>query len=173
MNSFHSTRFGDLDYREDRVITLDEGLVGLPRLRRWIVLDMDRDLPLKWLQSLDDPAFGLPVLSPDFYAAEAIVEEVGDAAARLGVAGGEDLAILIITTVHAGGTRLTGNLAAPLVVHAGTRRGAQVVLDDRRWPLRQEIDYARFGLAVQANAVAGLSQPAPAGADRERQEITL
>ncbi len=173
MNSFRSARFGDLEYRADRVITLPEGLVGLPRLRRWIMLDMDRDLPLKWLQSLDDAAFGLPVVSPEFYDAEAIVDEVGEVAARLGGAEGDALAILIITTVHAGGTRLTGNLAAPLVVHTGTRRGAQLVLGDPRWSLRQEIDYARFGLAVQASAVAGLSQPLPAAADRERQEIIV
>lgn len=83
---------------------------------------------------------------------------------------------LIITTVHPGGERLTGNLAAPLLVQPVTRRGAQLVLDDQRWPLRQEMDYVRFGLAAQAGAAeaadpaADLMAVTPEG---ERQEIAL
>ena len=68
MASFQTSRFGELQFAAGDVITLPEGLVGLPHLRRWILLDMDRELPLKWLQSLDDGAFGMPVTTPDFFA---------------------------------------------------------------------------------------------------------
>ncbi|MHB8079878.1 MAG: flagellar assembly protein FliW [Candidatus Krumholzibacteriia bacterium] len=175
MNSFRTARFGELTYADRDVITLPEGLVGLPSLRRWILLDMGAGLPLKWMQSIDDGDFGLPVTTPDFYDQD-YVPRVSEETFRAMGGPAADLVTLIITTVHPGGERLTGNLAAPVVVHPVTRRGAQLVLDDQRWPLRQEMDYVRFGLAAQAGAAeaagpaADLTVATPEG---ERQEIAL
>jgi flagellar assembly factor FliW len=180
MNVLESSRFGRLQYAEQDVITLAAGLVGLPRLKRWILLDMERDLPLKWLQSLDDGSFGFPVTTPEYFHPEYDPSLPADLAGRLGSGSPGELAVLIVTTVHPGGARLTGNLAAPLLIHTGSRRGLQHVAEDGAWPLRQEIDYVRFGLA----AAPGTAQPAgdravgrltaAAGAPvGERQEITL
>ncbi len=179
MSVFHTARFGDLAYGEPDVITLPEGLVGLPGLRRWILLDMDRALPIKWLQSLDDGDFGLPVLGPEYYAADYRPEMPEEQARRLAAGREGEFAVLVVTTVHPGGARLTGNLAAPVVVHTGSRMGAQVVLPEGSWPLRQEIDYVRFGLA--AGSAAGAPRQdrveqltaAAGGPVGERQDRTL
>jgi flagellar assembly factor FliW len=175
MNTFQTVRFGELRYAERDVITLPDGLVGLPSLKRWILLDMDRAVPLKWLQSLDDGAFGLPVTTSDYFAADYTPRLAEPAVARLG-GDPRDVAVLIVTTVHPGGAQLTGNLAAPLLVQPATRLGMQQVLDDPRWPLRQEIDYVRFSLAIQAAAAAGnemTAEPAVEAPEGERQEIAL
>jgi flagellar assembly factor FliW len=175
MNSFQSGRFGELRYAERDVITLPEGLVGLPSLKRWILLDMDRAVPLKWLQSLDDGAFGLPVTTSEFYAADYAPRLADPAVARLG-GDPREVTVLIVTTVHPGGAQLTGNLAAPLLVQPATRLGLQQVLDDPRWPLRQEIDYVRFSLAIQATAGQrdeGTAEPVVEAPEGERQEIAL
>ena len=180
MNCFHSARFGELRYAHRDVINLPDGLIGLPRLRRWILLEMERPVPLKWLQSLDDGNFGFPVAEPGFFASAYEVAPPPGVLARLGCDSAEELAVLIITTVHEGGSRLTGNLAAPLLIHLGTRLGAQVVIDDERWSLRQEIDYLKFGLAVQGETAAeGTEEPATepalvgAGPEKERQLAAL
>lgn len=180
MNCFHSARFGELRYADRDVINLADGLIGLPRLRRWILLEMERPVPLKWLQSLDDGNFGFPVAEPGFFASAYEVAPPPGVLARLGCDSAEELAVLIITTVHEGGSRLTGNLAAPLLIHLGTRLGAQVVIDDERWSLRQEIDYLKFGLAVQGEtAVEGTEESATepalvgAGPEKERQQAAL
>jgi len=75
-----------------------------------------------------------------------------DTIASLGNTQAEDLTNLIITTVHPGGDKITGNLLAPLVIDAKTRRGVQLTLDDSRYNLRQEINYFKFGLAVQTES---------------------
>ena len=61
MPKFTTVRFGDLDYRQDDVIHLPEGLVGMPDLRNWLMLEMGDELPMKWFQSLDRGDFGFPV----------------------------------------------------------------------------------------------------------------
>jgi len=148
MPSFETLRFGVLSYDEADVITLPEGLIGLPRLRRWLMLDMDPDVPMRWLQSLDRPDFGLPVMPPVFFAEQYEVGAEASVQRKLGGGGEPDLVTLVITTVHEGGERITGNLRAPLVLDAGSRTGAQLALDDDRLSTRQEIDYFKFGLAV-------------------------
>ncbi|MEZ4388786.1 MAG: flagellar assembly protein FliW [Candidatus Krumholzibacteriia bacterium] len=148
MSSFETTRFGVLEYAAEAVIELPDGLIGLPELRRWLLLDMDQDIPMRWLQSLDRPDFGVPVMPPVFFADEYEVN------ARH-LAGGDraELVTLIIATVHPGGERITGNLRAPLVLDVTSRRGAQIALDIDGLSTRQDIDYLKFGLAVAGEAV--------------------
>lgn len=148
MRSFETTRFGVLEYAEEAVIVLPEGLIGLHDLKHWLLLDMDQDLPMRWLQSLDRPDFGVPVMPPVFFA-----DEYEVAARKMANGGDAELVTLIIATIYPGGERITGNLRAPLVLDVASRRGAQIALDDEQLSTRQDIDYLKFGLAVVGEAV--------------------
>ena len=148
MPSFETVRFGVLEYDDANVIDLPDGLIGLPKLRRWLLLDMEQDVPMRWFQSLDRPEFGVPVMPPVFFTEEFEIKATTSLQRRLSADGEPDLVTMIIATVHAGGELITGNLRAPLVLDAVTRRGAQLALDDERLSTRQEIDYFKFGLAV-------------------------
>lgn len=167
MPTFRTVQFGELNYRNDDVIHLPEGLVGMPHLRNWLILDMGDDVPLKWFQSLDRGDFGFPVTQPWFFHDDYEVQVAKPVRDRLRTARVEDLTTLIITTVHPGGEKLTGNLLAPLVVDTETRQGAQLTLDDGRFEMRQEINYVKFGLAVQTdsadNGLADAGAPVPKG----------
>lgn len=149
MPTFRTMQFGELNYRSEDVINLPEGLVGMPSLRNWLILDMGDDVPLKWFQSLDRADFGFPVTQPWFFHDDYEVQVTRGVQDTLGTAQVDDLTTLIITTVHPGGEKVTGNLLAPLVVDTETRKGAQLTLDDGRYAMRQEINYMKFGLAVQ------------------------
>ena len=165
MPSFESVRFGTLQYDAADIIELPEGLIGLPQLRRWLMLDMDQDLPMRWLQSLDRPEFGVPVMPPFFFAEEYTVKASATAARRLQIDAQPDLVTLIITTIHRGGAVITGNLRAPLLLDTVTRRGAQIALDDDQLSTRQEIDYLKFGLAVAGESVENATEGPAAGAE--------
>ena len=152
MPTFRTVRFGEMEYHSDDVVKLPDGLVGMPTLRNWLILDMGEDVPMKWFQSLDRGDFGFPVTEPFFFHDDYTVNVNEPLRRRLGTAADEDLATLIITTVHPGGEKVTGNLLAPLVVDTETRRGLQMTLDDGEYGLRQEINYLKFGLAVQTQS---------------------
>lgn len=136
------------DRREDRVITLPMGLVGLPDLKRWVLKEMHPPVPLRWLVSLDRPGFRVPVGTPDLFAEEYDFELPADARRVLGVTPADSPAVLVISTIHPGGDRITGNLAAPLVIDPRTRTGVQAVLDDRKFGLHTEMDVERFRIAL-------------------------
>ena len=137
------TRTPDMD-----LILLPEGLVGLPELKRWVLLENDPPLPIRWLASLDREGFRLPVTEPGWFDPDYAFDLDDRAEQALQVRRAEDLAVLIVTTVTAGGERITGNLTAPLVVNIHSRKGLQYILDDRKYSLHAEIDSVRFGLAI-------------------------
>ncbi len=181
MKRYQTARFGELVYDEGDVITLPEGLIGLPTLRRWLLMDMAGADPMKWLQSLDRPDFGFPVLEPGFYLDSYEVEPSAGDLAVLGGRPGQEAVVLVVTTVHPGGGRVTGNLMAPLLLHPETRRGRQVALEAPDLSARQELDYCKFGLAVQqaaaeneaGTAAAGPPAAAPERTSREPSEETV
>jgi flagellar assembly factor FliW len=140
MSTLQTARFGDLEYEEADMILLPEGLIGLPELKRWILCDMDEDVPMKWLQSIDREEFCVPVTSPGFFhdGYEVIIPRpIHD---MLGGGAVEDHVVLIIATVASGGERITGNLAAPPGRPAGPGGpGALHARGDRLsqiWPCR-------------------------------------
>ncbi len=153
MPKFKTVRFGEFEYREEDIIHLGEGLVGMPNLRNWLILEMGEDVPMKWFQSLDRGDFGFPVAQSYLFHDDYNVTVNPALRASLGTTDDEDVATLIITTVHPGGAKITGNLLAPLVIDTETRAGRQLTIDDVNFSMRQEINYFKFGLAVKSEAL--------------------
>jgi flagellar assembly factor FliW len=152
MPTFQTDRCGELVYRDEDVIQFPAGLVGMPTLTRWLILDLEDGVPLKWLQSLDRPDFGFPVTSPGYFVdqyhpgiPDTILEDLGEPRSR-------DLAVMIITTVHPGGQKISGNLLSPLVIGLNSHCGCQWTSADAGWPVQQEINYLKFGLAVAGDS---------------------
>jgi len=150
-------------------LTFRDGLVGLPDLKRWILVDMDPPLPMKWLQSLDRVAFRVPVADPGFFHPDYGFEVQAPTLERLGVQDPQDLVVMVIATVGDGGSTVTGNLSAPLVVNSKNRNGLQLVLVDERYHLRHPIDQVRFGHACRiAGEQAGTGATAATAVDKDR-----
>ena len=154
MKTVTTARFGQLEYDERDVIHLPGGLIGLPDLKDWIMLDMEEGIPMKWMQSVDRGDFGVPVMEPHFFSKLPYEPRIPNVAWQNIGAGPEgDVVQLIIATIHPGGSRITGNMLAPLVIHTASRRGGQVTLDGEEYSVRQELDYLKFGLAVASPPV--------------------
>jgi len=139
-------------------IHLVEGMVGLPGLQRWELADNDPPMPLMWLQSLDRPGFRVPVTDPGYFDSNYSFDLNCEAESKLGTSSVEDLVVMIVTTVHQGGQKVTGNMTAPIVVNTKTWKGLQCILDDRKYSLHQEIDYVRFSSDLPAEDDSATSE---------------
>jgi flagellar assembly factor FliW len=176
MPKFETERFGPLVYAEHDVIRIGNGLIGMPQLQHWLMLELGDGMPLKWLQSLDRADFGFPVTAPEFFHDEYRPDVPPEARERLATTDDAELVFLVITTVQAAGTRISGNTRAPIVVDAASRRGVQLSLEDPALSVRQEIDYLKFGLAVGSETSDNDAPVAPglstnAGQEAETADI--
>jgi flagellar assembly factor FliW len=127
-----SRRFGSFEIPSPSVLHVPQGLVGLPELHRYVILDHRPGSPFKWLLSLDDPELAFAVANPDDLVAE--YQAPLELAARLLGADPGELALFVIVTIPSDPTRMTVNLMAPVVVDLRTRRARQIVLEDPRCP---------------------------------------
>lgn len=128
------TRFGTVEFDGADVLTLEGGLVGLPDLSRFVILETKPGSPFSWLQSLDEPSMAFLVADPGRY----VPDYEGEVVRRCAEIG--DAAVLVTATVPPGQPHdTTLNLSGPIVVDATTRKGKQMVLDDAAYTTRYRV----------------------------------
>jgi flagellar assembly factor FliW len=144
---FESPRFGAIEVADDRVLDFPRGLPGFPDCKRFIVMDHDRETPLRWLQCVDRPEVAFLIVEPQQVLASYDVEVPRHVLAYLGWNQGSDdpADVTVFVILNASDAALTANLRAPVVVNARTRRAFQLILDDPALPLRHSIAPAGEG----------------------------
>jgi flagellar assembly factor FliW len=133
-----TTRFGEVEVAADSVISFPQGLVGLPQLRRFVLIEGKG--PFRWMQSLDNPDATFVVIDSDEVVSDYAINPSREDIAV--VAGADEpaplCALLIVTVPREAPERMTANLMAPLIVNTERRVGVQAVLPDR-YPVRHPI----------------------------------
>ena len=133
-----SVLLGALEIRLDTVITFRAGLPGFEALRRFALVDTQRD-DLVWLQSVDDA--GLTFLLADPFALVPGFEVEIPAADLAALGDGVAQASLLVLAVAQldGGAPVAANLQSPIVIDRERRTGRQVVLPDSRYGMQHPI----------------------------------
>ena len=126
MIKLRTSRFGELEVEDDKVINFPTGLIGLPDLTRYILID-HKDSALKWLQSLDDPDIAFIVVRPTHIAAEYTLDLDRSVKQFIELENEEDLAILV--TMRVDGEDVIANFQGPILINSISKKGVQVVLD--------------------------------------------
>lgn len=133
---FPTTRFGEIEAGADELLQFP-GLPGFPEARRFLVRRHDRSSPFGWLLCADDPDLAFVVASPWHFVRDYAPSLHPRWLRALGADEADELEILAFATVTPEGVTL--NLAAPILVHPGTRRGMQAILDGGELPTRAPV----------------------------------
>lgn len=134
-----TTRFNEIEIDEADVIELPVGLIGFPELKKYVLLDHDKNSPFKWLQSLDDGAIAFVLINPLLFMPEYTVEVNEAEVAELALEREEDAVISVIITMPSDPQKMTANLKAPLVFNLKNRKGRQVILNNSEYTTRHNI----------------------------------
>jgi len=135
-----TSRFGVIDCATDDVVTFSDGLIGLPDLKEFVIVQHREDSPFRWMQSLDDPAVAFLVVDPGFYAMNYSPEMPESVSSALELTDQVPILVYTICTIPNGNPRgMTLNLAGPVVINAESRRAKQVVLEDESCPVRYNV----------------------------------
>ena len=129
------TRFGEVSYEADQILQFPEGLIGLDRLQRFLVMPNRKEGPLFWMQSVDDPDFAIVVTDPTHFFRDYLLAPDEREREKLGI--DADGACHALAIVSIGDSReITLNLSGPILYAPATNRGLQVILDDPRYSTR-------------------------------------
>ena len=134
--------FGEIDLTEDKIITLERGLFGFEEFKKYTILyDCEKKggANISWFQSVDEPTLALPVINPLLVKEDynPVVED--ELLSGIGEISEENLVILLTMTVPANIKEMSVNLKAPIIINADTRKGAQLIVENRDYEVKYKI----------------------------------
>ena len=132
----------ELNYTDRDIITFDEGMIGMPHLRRMVLVNQNDIAPFLWLASLDDPEVAFLVLEPSGYFADYAPPIPADTHRRINLAGEERPLVLLLVTLLAAWQQSTINLRAPIVIAPQAMRGVQMILTGSPYSLTEPLPLA-------------------------------
>ena len=130
--------FGEVDLPEEKIITLERGLIGLEDYKRYTILyDEDKeDSNISWFQSCDEPTLALPVIKPWLVMDEYNPTVEDELLKGIGELTEENLVILLTMTVPEDISKMSVNLMAPIIINADTRKGAQIIAQNEDYEVK-------------------------------------
>ena len=134
----------ELNCEAPDVIEFEEGLIGMPRLRRMVLVRQQGLEPLLWLVPQDDPEAAFLVIDP-----RQVFEGYDPPAPR----GWEGERCLVLSTVRVAPDwrATTINLRAPVFVSPSRMRGLQCLLGDGRFRYDEPLPPALLAASAAAN----------------------
>ena len=134
--------FGEIEVDESRFITFEEGILGFPDLKRFMLIHDEESGSSKlisWMQSIDEPAFAMPVLDPLKVCPDYNPEVEDELLNSLGDVQGEDILVLATVTVPPEIEKMTANLRAPFIINANNLKACQIILEDEKYLIKYPI----------------------------------
>jgi flagellar assembly factor FliW len=122
--------FGTLEYEEQSVIHLPEGMLGFSKFKRYILVENREIQPFKWLQSLDLPKVAFPMLDPHLVVQDYSCTATSEDLRSLEIEQDSDLVMLAVSIIPEDAAQATINLKAPLLINHRKMIGKQVILSE-------------------------------------------
>lgn len=123
--------FGEITIEEEKIITFPGGIIGFPDLTQFTLLHDEDDgiATIHWLQSLDEPAFAMPVMDP-LLVKEDYNPEIEDELLKvIGEWGQDELLVLVTVSVPRELEKMTVNLKGPIIINGSNRKACQVIVE--------------------------------------------
>lgn len=146
-------RFGSCTYNEADIFVFPWGMPGFEEFRSFIVVQLDTQDNIFWLQSLDDLKIALPLGNPWLFFPDYDPVMPGFARLSLDLQNAEDFTILAVMVGTPGGPTFM-NLMAPIVINLKSRICRQVPLETTKYKVAMEIPVPDAVLKNQAEAGA-------------------
>lgn len=131
-------KFGEIDLSDEKLIHFPKGIIGFPDLTDFALIhDGEKeDGPIRWLQSIQEPGFAMPVIDPLFVKADynPTVEE--ELLKEIALESDDALFVLVTLTVPREIQNMSANLKAPFVINIHNRRACQLIVEDDRYEVK-------------------------------------
>ena len=115
-------------------VRFPEGLIGLPELIDFALIDHELSQPLRLLQSLTSPRFVFVLINAFSICPDYALELPDEDAAALQVCSAADVLVLAVVSLPEG-EAATANLLSPLVINVRSGLGKQVLLAGSGYPI--------------------------------------
>lgn len=131
--------FGPVDIEDSKILTLDNGIIGFPDLKHFtLIYDNDNNgkPSIIWFQSMDEPAFAMPVIEPQIVKQDYNPVVNDELLSALGEFKDEEVLVLVTLKVPEDITKMTVNLKAPIIINTVNLKAAQIIVENEDYQVR-------------------------------------
>ena len=129
--------FGEIAVDESKLISFPQGIIGFPELKDFLLIhDGDGNGNIKWMQSVQEPAFAMPVVDPLAVIPEYNPDIEDELLKPLGEITEENMLVIVTITVPKEIEKMTVNLKAPIIINSESRKAAQLIIDSDRYQVK-------------------------------------
>lgn len=132
-----STRFGEQEVEEAKIIRMPKGMLGFVEEKRFVLLTPQKPGPFLWLQAVDNPDlafvvvdakecapdYGFALNAEEFRSLELVNEQ-------------SEVIFLLVVTLAPNPCDITVNLQGPIVLNPERMLARQIVLDGASYAIR-------------------------------------
>ena len=128
--------FGEIEIQDEKIIKLKEGIIGFPDLQNFtLIYDEEKEGKegkggVKWLQSMDDPEFAMPVINPLDVKPDYRPTVSEEGLKSLGEMPEDSAFVLVTITVPKEIEKRSVNLKAPFIINMENLHGVQLIVED-------------------------------------------
>lgn len=129
--------FGKIEVDEEKLITFPQGIIGFPDLKDFMLIhDGEGKGSIRWMQSVQEPAFAMPVVDPLAILPEYNPDIEDELFKPLGGLTQENMLVLVTITVPKEIEKMTVNLKGPIIINSETLKAAQLIIDDDKYQVK-------------------------------------
>ncbi|MCW2927568.1 MAG: hypothetical protein JWM86_1536, partial [Thermoleophilia bacterium] len=125
--TLESSRFGTIEVPDAIRLTFEQGMIGFPEHKEYVLLKQRQDSVFMWLHSTTDPQLAFPVVLPWAFYWEYEVKLGDEDLESIQVANASQISILCVVNVGADVRKGTINLFSPIVINNDERLAKQVI----------------------------------------------
>ena len=132
---FQTTRFGDVDFPEDKCIHFPSGLLGFEKETRFAFLPFteEEDCPLEWMQSVQTAELAFVVTDPNHFLPDYSIKLENHELLEIELQPQDPFALRVIVAIPKNYIKMTANLVGPLVFNANRMIAKQFVLTSLKY----------------------------------------
>ncbi len=129
--------FGNISVDENKLITFPQGIIGFPELKDFLLIhDGEGSDSIKWMQSIQEPAFAMPVVDPLSIIPDYNPDIEDELLKPLGNITQENMLVLVTITVPKEIEKMSVNLKGPIIINSESRKAGQLIIDDDKYQVK-------------------------------------
>ncbi len=134
--------FGDIEVSDDKIITFESGIIGFPEMKHFTLLhdeEKGTDVGIRFLQSIEEPGFAMPVMDPLVVMADYNPEVDDQLLLSVGQLSQDNILVLVTATIPSNIKEISVNLQGPIVINVDERKACQIIVEGERYAVKYPI----------------------------------
>ena len=140
MRKVKTSRFGELEIDEKRVVHFKDGIPAFEDEHEFIILPYDEESPYYFMQSLKTPDLAFLLTVPFMFFPDYSFEIDDETLKELGIKENDEVFYYALVTIPNYSIRyMTANLLAPVILNTANMQAKQIVLEKTDYTTKERL----------------------------------